>query len=85
VTAEVDRVDARADRLEALHEDRFGEHGGGGGAVAGLGAGLRGDLADQARAHVLEGVAELDLLGHGHAVLGHLRGAPGLVDDDVAA
>ena len=82
---EAERADAGGDGLEALGEDRLGEHGGGGGAVAGLGAGLRGHFAHQARAHVLERVAELDLLGDGHAVLGHLGAAPALVDHDVAA
>ena len=47
--------------------------------------GLRGDLLDHLRAHVLELVLELDLLGDGHAVLGDRGGAPGLLDDDVAA
>ena len=49
---------------------RLGEHGRGGGAVAGHVGGLGGDLAHHLRAHVLERVLELDLLGHRHAVLG---------------
>ena len=37
------------------------------------------------RAHVLELVLELDLLGDGDAVLGDARGAEGLLEHDVAA
>src|SRR6185295_14807858 len=37
------------------------------------------------RAHILELVLELDLLGDGDAVLGDARGAEALVEDDVAA
>ena len=62
-----------------------GEHGRGGGAVAGNVVGLRGDLAHHLRAHVLELVFELDLLGDGDAVLGDARRAVGLVEHDVAA
>ena len=47
--------------------------------------GLGRDLAHHLRAHVLELVGELDLLGDGHAVLGDPRRAEALVDHDVAA
>ena len=46
---------------------------------------LRGDFAHHLRAHVLELVGELDVLGDGHAVLGDARGAEGLLEHDVAA
>ena len=82
---QVHRVHAGGDRLHALADDRLGEHGGGGGAVAGDVVGLRGDFAQHLRAHVLELVLELDLLGDGDAVLGDARSAEALVDDDVAA
>ena len=82
---QVHRVHAGRDRLHALADDRLGEDGGGGGAVAGEVVGLRGDLAQHLRAHVLELVLELDLLGDGDAVLGDARGAEALVEDDVAA
>ena len=62
-----------------------GENGGGGGAVTGEVGGLRGDFAHHLRAHVLELVLELDLLGDGDAVLGDARRAERLVEDDVAA
>ena len=46
---------------------------------------LRGGLLDELGAHVLVRVGQLDLLGHGHAVLGDGRAAPALVDHGVAA
>ena len=82
---EVHRVHAGGDRLGAFPDDRVSEHGRRGRAVArGIG-GLGCDLAHHLRAHVLELVLELDLLGDGHAVLGDARGAVGLVEHDVAA
>src|SRR5208337_1928314 len=59
--------------------------GRGGRSVAGIVAGLRGDLAHHLRAHVLELVFEFDLLGDGDAVLGDARRAIGLVEHDIAA
>src|SRR4029079_9941226 len=60
---QVHRVHAGRDRLQAFHGDRLGEHGGGGGAVAGLVVGLGGDFADQLGAEVLELVSQFDFLG----------------------
>jgi hypothetical protein len=71
--------------LAPSFDDRLGEHGRGGGAVTGEVGGLGGDLAHHLRAHVLELVLELDLLGDGDAVLGDARGAERLVEHDVAA
>jgi hypothetical protein len=79
------RVVPGRDQLEAFGVDRLGEHGGGGGAVAGLVGGLGRDLLHHLRAHVLELVLELDLLGDGDAVLGDRGRAPRLLDDHVAA
>ena len=79
------RVGAGGDVLEALAEDRLGQHGGGGGAVAGEVGGLGGDLLHHLCAHVLDRIGQLDLLGDRHAVLGDGRGAEFLVDDDVPA
>ena len=67
---QVHRVTARGDRLQAFGDDRLGQDGGGGGAVAGLVVGLGGDFADQLGAEVLEAVGKLDFLGDGDAVLG---------------
>jgi hypothetical protein len=75
---EVHRVHAGGDRLGAFLHDRLGQHGRGGGAVAGGVVGLLGDLAHHLGAHVLELVLELDLLRHRHAVLGDAR-APKLL------
>ena len=79
------RVDAGDDGLEAFVEDGFGQHGGGGGAVAGDVARLAGDFADHAGAHVFVDVFEFDFLGDGDAVLGDGRRAEALLQDDVAA
>ena len=56
--------------LEAFLDDRLGQNGRRGGAVAGVVIGLGRDLAHHLRAHVLELVLELDFLGDGDAVLG---------------
>ena len=82
---EVHRIHPRGDELEALLDDRGGQHRRGGGAIAGPVTGLRGDLAHHLRAHILELVLELDLLGDGDAVLGDAGGAIGLVENDIAA
>ena len=79
------RVVARGDHLDAFRIDRPGQHGRGGGPVTGHVGGLAGDLLDHLGAHVLELVFEFDLLGDGHAVLGHVRRAEGFFDDHVAA
>src|SRR4030095_3208720 len=57
---QVHRIHAGRDRLHAFANDRLGQNGGGGGAVAGDVVGLRGDFAQHLRAHVLELVLELD-------------------------
>ena len=72
---QIHRVHAGRDRLGALTDDRLGENGRGGRAVARQVAGLRGHLAHHLRAHILELVGELDLLRDGDAVLAD-RGAP---------
>src|SRR6266508_3238443 len=79
------RVGTRGDVAEALAEDRLRQHGRGGRAVTCDVRGLRGDLPDHLGAHVLVLVLQLDLLGHGDAVLGDRGAAELLVDDDVAA
>ena len=82
---QLDRVRAGGDVAQAFFKDRLGEHGGGGGAIARDISSLRADLTDQLRADVLVLVLELDLASHRDTVLGHGRGAEGLLDDDVAA
>src|ERR1700733_676572 len=63
---------------KALVIDGLGQDCGGGGAVAGHVAGLAGDLAHHASAHVLVLVFQFDFLGDGNAVLGHGRRAEAL-------
>ena len=78
-------VGAGGQGLQALFEDGLGQHGGGGGAVAGGVGGLGGGLLDELGAHVLIRVGQLDLLGDRDAVLGDGGAAPALVDHRVAA
>ena len=79
------RVRAGGDVLQALADDRLGEHGRGRRAVTGDVVGRRGDLADELRALVLERVLDLDLAGDGDAVVRDRRRAELLVEHDVAA
>ena len=71
--------------LQAFGDDGLGQHGGGGGAVAGDVVGLGGGFLQKLGAHVLERILQLDFLRHGHAVMGDGGGAPLLVQGDVAA
>src|SRR5207244_549349 len=64
--------------------DRLGEHGGGGGAVAGHVVGGGGNLAHQLGALVLEDVLDLDLTRDRDAVIGDGGGAELLVEHDIA-
>jgi len=82
---EVHRVHAGGDVLHALADNRLGQHGGSGGAVAGDVGGLGGDFLDHLGAHVLELVLQFDFLGDRHAVLGDGRRAEGALEHDVAA
>ncbi len=61
------------------------EDGGGGGAVTGDVVGLGGDLLGELGAHVLERVAQLDLLGDRDAVVDDGGRAVLAVEDDAAA
>src|SRR6267154_2363182 len=76
---------AGGDSLDALAEDSLSEHGRGGRAVTGNVGSLGSDFTDHLRAHVLEGIAEFDFLGYGHAVLGDDGRAELLLDHRVAA
>ena len=82
---QVHRVHAGGDVLHAFAHDRLGQHGRGGGAVAGDVGGLGSDFLHHLRAHVLELVLQLDFLGDRHAVLGDGRGAEGALEHHVAA
>jgi hypothetical protein len=82
---QVHRVHAGGNVLHAFAHDGLGQHGGGGGAVTGVVAGLGSDFLDHLRAHVLQLVLQFDFLGHGHAVLGHGRAAEAALQHHVAA
>src|SRR5262249_13590385 len=82
---EVHRVHPGRDTFGAFLDDCVSENGRGGGAIAGLLGGLRSDFADHLRAHVLELVLKLDLLGDGDAVLGDARRAERLIEHHIAA
>jgi hypothetical protein len=82
---QVHRVHAGGHVLHAFAHDGLGQHGGGGGAVAGVVAGLGSDFLDHLRAHVLELVLELDLLGDRDTVLGDGGGAERALEHHVAA
>src|SRR6202012_42156 len=82
---QVHRVHAGGNRLGAFTDDRRGQYGRGGGAVAGRVGPLGGDFAHHLGAHVLELVVKLDFLGDGDAVLGDAGSAERLVEHDVAA
>ena len=83
--AQAQRVGAGGHVAQPLVDEGLGQHGGGGGAVAGHVVGLGGHFLDQLGAHVLEDVLQLHLTGDGHAVVGDGGGTELLLDDDVAA
>src|SRR5712675_1181917 len=82
---QIHRVHAGGNCLGAFTDDGGGQHGRGGGAVAGSVGRLGGHFAHHLGAHVLELVLKLDFLGDGDAVLGDARRAERLVEHDVAA
>jgi hypothetical protein len=79
------RVGTSGDVLDAFPVDGLGQHGGGGGSVAGRIARLARDFANQLGSHVLVRVLQFDFLRHGHAVLGDRRGAELLIQNRVPA
>jgi len=74
-----------ANRLSAFPNDGCGQHGRGGGAVAGSVGRLGGHFSHHLGAHVLELVLKLDFLGDGDAILSDAGRAERLVEHDVAA
>ncbi len=82
---EVHRVHAGSNGLGAFADQGLGQHGGSGGAVAGVIVGARRDFLHHLRAHVLELVSQFDFLGDRDAVLGDGRRAEALFEHDVAA
>ena len=82
---QVHGVGAGGDIFQTVVENDLCQNCGGGCAVAGLVVGLGGNLLHHLRAHVLNGLLQLNLLGDRHAVLGDLRSTEFLVDNDVTA
>lgn len=82
--ADLHGVSSLADGVETLLGDGTSQHCGGSGAVAGLLIGVVGHVLHQLGANVLVLVLQVDALGHRHTVLGDLRAAPCLLDDDSA-
>ena len=77
------RVGAGGDVPKAVADHRVGEDDGGRRAVTGDVVGLGRDFLDELRAHVLEGVLELDVAGDRHPVVGDGGRPELLVQDDV--
>src|SRR6202035_3910153 len=82
---QIHRVHAGGNRLGTFPNNGCGQHGRGGGAVAGSVGRLGGHFAYHLGTHVLELVLKLDFLGDGDAVLGDAGCAKRLVEHDVAA
>ena len=78
-------IAAGNDVAETFFEDCPGQHGGGGGAVAGEVGSLLSDFDHELGAHVFEAIFEIDFLGDGDAVFGDGRATEGFVDDDILA
>jgi hypothetical protein len=79
------RVRASGHVLQAGGNDGLCEDRGGGRTITSGVSGFAGHFLQHLGAHVLHGVLQLDLFGHGNAVLGHLGRSEFLVDDHVAA
>ena len=82
---QVHRVGAGSHVLNAYAHDSLCQHRSGRRTVSGVVGRLRGHFLDHLGAHVGDRVFQLDLLGYGYTVLGHLRRTELLVDNDVAA
>ena len=82
---QIHRVGSGGDRFRAFLDDGLRQHRCCRRAVARHIGGLGGNLAQHLRAHVLELVLELDLLGDGDPVLRHARSPVRLLQHDVAA
>ena len=83
--AQQHRAGAGSHVAQAFTSHGLGEHGGGGGAIAGLVLGFGGHLQQQLGAEVFERIFEFDLLGNGDAVVHHIRSAELLLQHHIAA
>src|SRR3981189_2715441 len=82
---ELDGVGAGLDGPEAFANHRLCEHGRGCRSVASYAVGFGCDFLDELRAHVGEGISELDLLGYGDAVVSDPRRSGELLQHYVTA
>src|SRR6266571_7222245 len=82
---QIHRIHSGSDELHPFLHDRLRENGRRRRAVSGHVRGLGGDFLHHLRAHVLELVLELDLLGDRHAVLRYRGCAVGALQNHVAA
>ena len=78
-------VRARGHRLHAFAENRLGQNGGRGGAVARHIGSLGCYFAHHLGAHVLERILQLDFLGHAHAVFRDGGSAELFLENDVSS
>ena len=72
-------------QLQTFTKNGFGEDGCGSGAVASHVIGLAGGFLDELCTHVFNGVGELNIFSNRDAVFGHVRAAPTLVQNSIAA
>ncbi len=79
-----DRPELGGHRTDAAAQDGIGQHRCRGRAVAGRRTGFHRHFAQQARAHIGEGIGKFDALGDGRAVPGHLRAVEVGVEQNVA-
>src|SRR4030081_3064675 len=82
---ELDGVGAGLDGPEAFANHRLCEHGRGCCSVASYAVGFGGNFLDELRAHVGEGISQLDLLGDGDAIVGDRRRSGQLLQHRVTA
>src|SRR5690606_34384993 len=82
---QVDGVETSGNVLQAFLDDGLSQHGGGGGAVAGVVRGLRSNVFNELSADVFELVFQFDFLGNRHAVFGDGRGAERALEHNVTA
>jgi hypothetical protein len=78
-------VESSFDFFEALFINGAGQDGCGGGAVSCLIICLIGNILNKAGSDVQGLFREINGFGHGHSVLGDLRAAVALVDENVAS
>ena len=81
---EIHWVHARGHGLGAFLDDSMGEYSGRRGAITSQPGGLGRNFLDHLRAHILELVLELDLIGDGDAIFGNAR-PEGLIERDIAS